>query len=310
MCVKKKSIKYCNLQYLMDYLFKMSYPNIIQQINSKLPLSGGTLTGAINFANNTWNIVGDDAYFGDCNVAGCVGVKGKNGETGVNFISKDGTTSSKLCISGSNLTINGNTIITSAGGEVKSQIYTTGNIPYELRHLTAANADTTRDTATYQMLCVGLDKTGKRGGGVEVCYNTDGSRTLQFTQRNRADSGYNSLALREFADGTVYAQVNSQRVVAIDAQSTGATGYRKYADGFRIQWGRLNVNECVKTTVTLPIAFSNANYHVDVCNASGKTVGDTEGVMTVCDYTTTTFNISTGYINPNTSAAVWFACGY
>lgn len=101
-----------------------------------------------------------------------------------------------------------------------------------------------------------------------------------------------------------------ERVVTIAAQSTGATGYRRYADGFRIQWGRINVTECAKTTVTLPIAFSNANYHVDVCNASGKTVADTEGVMTVCEYTTTNFKISTGYINPNTSAAVWFACGY
>lgn len=45
--------------------------------------SGGTMTGALNFANTTWNLVGDDAYMGDHNVSGTVCFKGANGITGI-----------------------------------------------------------------------------------------------------------------------------------------------------------------------------------------------------------------------------------
>lgn len=37
--------------------------------------SGDTMLGALNFANGTWNLVGDDSYMGDCNVSGHIGIK-------------------------------------------------------------------------------------------------------------------------------------------------------------------------------------------------------------------------------------------
>lgn len=40
--------------------------------------SGDTMLGALNFANNTWNFVGDDSYMGDCNIRGHVGIKAFN----------------------------------------------------------------------------------------------------------------------------------------------------------------------------------------------------------------------------------------
>lgn len=40
--------------------------------------SGDTMLGALNFANGTWNLVGDDSYMGDCNVSGHVGIKAAN----------------------------------------------------------------------------------------------------------------------------------------------------------------------------------------------------------------------------------------
>jgi len=56
-----------------------------------LPLSGGTLTGAFNTANNTWNKSGDDASFGDHNIAGKFCIKGLNGDAGIAFYnSSDG----------------------------------------------------------------------------------------------------------------------------------------------------------------------------------------------------------------------------
>ena len=40
--------------------------------------SGDTMLGALNFANGTWNLVGDDSYIGDCNISGHFGIKAAN----------------------------------------------------------------------------------------------------------------------------------------------------------------------------------------------------------------------------------------
>lgn len=40
--------------------------------------SGDTMLGALNFANGTWNLVGDDSYMGDCNIGGHFGIKAAN----------------------------------------------------------------------------------------------------------------------------------------------------------------------------------------------------------------------------------------
>ena len=53
-----------------------------------LPKSGGTMSGALNFANITWNTVGDDSYMGDHNISGTFCVKGANGETGIALCNK------------------------------------------------------------------------------------------------------------------------------------------------------------------------------------------------------------------------------
>lgn len=46
--------------------------------NRYVKKSGDTMTGALNFANGTWNLVGDDSYMGDCNVSGHFGIKAAN----------------------------------------------------------------------------------------------------------------------------------------------------------------------------------------------------------------------------------------
>lgn len=58
--------------------------------------SGDTMTGALNFANGTWNIVGDDVAMGDCNIAGCLGIKGLNANPGLAFYNSSNTLLSKL----------------------------------------------------------------------------------------------------------------------------------------------------------------------------------------------------------------------
>lgn len=57
-----------------------------------LKLSGGTLTGAVNFANNTWNKIGDDACLGDHNIGGSVGLKALSSTPKLTFISTSNET--------------------------------------------------------------------------------------------------------------------------------------------------------------------------------------------------------------------------
>lgn len=57
-----------------------------------LSVSGGTMNGALNFANNTWNIVGDDVQIGDHDTAGSFYIQGRNGATNIK-LKKDGDTS-------------------------------------------------------------------------------------------------------------------------------------------------------------------------------------------------------------------------
>ena len=79
-----------------------------------LKLSGGTLTGALNTANGTWNTIGDDAYFGDINKAGHIGIKGKNGNTGLLFVTynqSSNTTGGAITWDGTKFSITSNTAI-------------------------------------------------------------------------------------------------------------------------------------------------------------------------------------------------------
>lgn len=54
--------------------------------------SGDTMLGALNFANGTWNLVGDDSYMGDCNISGHFGIKAANTTyPGIAFFNNSGT---------------------------------------------------------------------------------------------------------------------------------------------------------------------------------------------------------------------------
>lgn len=64
-----------------------------QDISGKVNKSGDTMTGALNFANNTWNNVGDDVAIGDHNTSGSLGIKGLNSNPKITFIPPSGTNS-------------------------------------------------------------------------------------------------------------------------------------------------------------------------------------------------------------------------
>ena len=69
--------------------------------------AGDTMTGALHLANGTRNNAGDDCGFGNCNIAGCLGLQGLNGATGLAFIQQgaswSGGNNYKFTWNGSNM---------------------------------------------------------------------------------------------------------------------------------------------------------------------------------------------------------------
>ena len=107
----------------------------IEPYTSYLPLTGGTLSGALNFNNNTWNLVGDDVYIGDYNQAGSLGIKGKNGQTNIGFVNQ----SNDYCIKLASPGVSANRTITMP--DDTGTIALTKNIPTSLP-ANGGNADT------------------------------------------------------------------------------------------------------------------------------------------------------------------------
>lgn len=89
------------------------------EINNKLanylPLSGGTMTGALNFANGIWNVVGDDVAIGDMNLSGTLGVMGKNGDTAIRLVQYGASTTGENTAPGVTWTCTGNETSTMSG---------------------------------------------------------------------------------------------------------------------------------------------------------------------------------------------------
>jgi hypothetical protein len=73
-----------------------------------LKRAGGTMTGALNFADNTYNAFGDDVEIGSQNAKGKLNIHGKNGATGIVFVPYSGSTSQTISIDGAGvMTITG-----------------------------------------------------------------------------------------------------------------------------------------------------------------------------------------------------------
>ena len=74
-------------------------------------VSGDTMTGALNFANNTWNKVGDDVYMGDHNQANYFCLKANSGTTvGINFYNSSDGDLGKLASANGTLQWKSNTV--------------------------------------------------------------------------------------------------------------------------------------------------------------------------------------------------------
>lgn len=104
------------------------YDTTIENIsNLYLKKAGDTMTGALNFANNVWNKVGDDVYIGDHNIANYLCIKANSGTTaGINFFSSSDGDIGKLASVNGTLQWKGTNI--SLDGHTHNYIVSRGNL--------------------------------------------------------------------------------------------------------------------------------------------------------------------------------------
>ena len=104
-----------------------------------LKRAGGTMTGALNFADNTYNAFGDDVEIGSKDAKGKLSIHGKNDATGIVFIPYSGTVSQTISIDGAG--------VMTITGTLKATL--DGNASTATALQTARNFHITDSSATY-----------------------------------------------------------------------------------------------------------------------------------------------------------------
>ena len=302
----------------MDFLFKMSYPNIIQNhtndINTikstYLPLSGGTVTGSITNTHNKGLVATNSSHMDvgyDYNQAngGLIALRSANytGNPGGFEIFARSSSATKI-LSGKTdgtLTWGGSVIHTDATYSGVSFLkcnetlsYGWNGLQYFNKSMSASEAPTQNVSPTADWYHI-IRMNHANGNGYYVdlaaCFHNDRLYTRRVASGSCA-TGWNEIP------------------VLVHSWRSGVHGYRRYSDGYTEQWGRGSINERQALTVNLHIAMSTSEYMVIPINFAGSTAADAEGALHISSTSTTSFVMTCGYINPNTSAMGWYVCGY
>ena len=154
--------------------------------------SGDTMTGALNFANNTWNNVGDDVAIGDINSTGCLGLRAHTGTyPGITFVKNDGTVLNTLMAYGADIKYGSHSLMYLSNGSTSVAGSTWMN-PF-----TAYDKDAVKDG---QAICVW-------GQGSSLSnLSSDGGNIALYLKRVNAKTATLNMVL----DGEYYANGNQR----------------------------------------------------------------------------------------------------
>lgn len=254
-----------------------------------LKRSGGTMGGALNLANGTLNLAGDDCYFGDQNIAGGFCLKGANGATNLTFIDKDNAAQkASLSYTGGDLissaTIRGNIIGTATNA---NNLVIRGGTS---AHIKYGGGDVDENTAISQnkvnLLIGSWYSTGFRdlcstGNPIRVAINhrtgnikTTGAVTASGAMYS-ATPGTSDNSTRVATTAFVQSLINSLKGSiggAIVASNLAQNGYVKFSNGLILQWGYIGLTgnswEGEIGPYNFPVAFNNQCFLVlpSLCN--------------------------------------------
>ena len=248
-----------------------------------LKRSGGTMGGALNLANGTLNLAGDDCYFGDQNIAGGFCLKGANGATNLTFIDKDNAAQkASLSYTGGDLissaTIRGNIIGTATNA---NNLVISGGTS---AHIKYGGGDVDENTAISQnkvnLLIGSWYSTGFRdlcstGNPIRVAINhrngnikTTGNVTANGAMYS-ATPGTGDNSTRVATTAFVQSLISSLKGSiggTIVASNLAQNGYVKFSNGLILQWGPFNWSRTIggkqnfTYTVPFPIVFSSRKW--------------------------------------------------
>ena len=248
-----------------------------------LKRSGGTMGGALNLANGTLNLAGDDCYFGNQNIAGGFCLKGANGATNLTFIDKDNAAQkASLSYTGGDLissaTIRGNIIGTATNA---NNLVISGGTS---AHIKYGGGDVDENTAISQnkvnLLIGSWYSTGFRdlcstGNPIRVAINhrngnikTTGNVTANGAMYS-ATPGTGDNSTRVATTAFVQSLISSLKGSiggTIVASNLAQNGYVKFSNGLILQWGTFNWSRTIggkqnfTYTVPFPIVFSSRKW--------------------------------------------------
>lgn len=294
----------------------MGYPNVIQQINSKLPLSGGTITGTLYFTdrgiitgnhssspNKSLEIYADTDGWGG-NGSG-IAMRSKDAEATdrgmVTIRAGDGTNTSNIRLTpNGNFTYNGNEVVVVDGNTIK------GSIRFDTGVLSSV--------ASQNEIILFANSIGSIGSDYSCLAMRNELHTnpgsFYIRSRNNSNDVQSIMILQP--DGTFTWNYNPI-VVLTESYNSGATFYRKYSDGWIEQGGKFvgatpasSIN-----TVSFYKPFSNTNYKVIVQPMSNDTSNNTLVVQYGSSYYGVVVSKSTSSFQGRGSASTdWYACGY
>lgn len=186
--------------YIRNSTDRADYHKIIHAGNYSsyaLPISGGTMTGALNFANNTWNKVGDDAYMGDCNIAGRIGIKSSNVDTpGFAMYNSGGTLLGLLCARDNNLSW------TKGSETVNNIILHTGNYSEYALKIDGSNGTSAGVSALLNKLTTGT--TNPQDADYYICQYAGGGTTTTTYHRRPTSALYNYIRAKLYNSTSNY----------------------------------------------------------------------------------------------------------
>ena len=139
--------------------------------------------------------------------------------------------------------------------------------------------------------------------------------TMNVFKAESGSSTSSSLSIYYPASGNPYtscpASDVANSILTTVNKSKAKNGYFQLGNGMIVNWGTSGtLAESGSLTITLSKAFTSTNYSVTANYKVQHTASDAEGVITVDNFTTTTFRLSAGYLNPNSGTVSWIAVGY
>lgn len=254
------------------------------------------------FANNTWYLVGGDAYMGDCNVMGMIGVKSANAATpGFALYNNSGTLLGRLYASKGTLVWDGGTIQTTnfsgnASSATTSSMLKTADwrgdkyVPSDTHYMCLGYMDCTGAYDSLTLLVTSAFWGNQHGSQdiitIQQSNNTNGPAMIQTTVGRLRLGGSTERTFYYYMD-------NSSLRLYLYVYVTGGNSYGRWNISYlggNATWVTDQQTNVTKSSSWITIGYSaQVNYAsnadmVDYCHVArwnGLPVVDTAGVMEI-----------------------------